>query len=189
MNNSTFDIFPIIYTERLKLRKLKSDDAVEIFRIRSNIEAMRYMDRDKHESIKDSEALLEIDRAAYTSQTGINWGITEKNSDSLLGYVGFWRIFAEHFRAEVGYALNVEHWNKGIMSEALNAIIKFGFEKMNLHSIEANLNPDNTQSIKLLKRLGFKQEAYFRENYHFNGKFIDSVIFSLLESDYTNRQN
>ena len=184
MNNSIFKNFPIIYTERLKLRKLKPEDAVEIFQIRSNIEIMRYIDRDKHESIKDSEALLEIDRVSYAVQTGINWGITLKNSDGLIGYVGFWRLVKEHFRAEVGYALNVVHWNKGIMSEALNGIIKCGFEQMNLHSIEANVNPDNTKSIRLLKRLGFKQEAYFRENYHFNGKFLDSIIFSLLESDY-----
>ena len=70
------------------------------------------------------------------------------------------------------------------MFEALNAIINFGFKNINLHSIEANVNPDNSQSIKLLKKIGFQQEAYLKENYYFNGQFIDSMIFSLIKSDY-----
>ena len=89
----------------------------------------------------------------------------------------------QHCRGEIGYALKPEYWGKGFMTEALKTIIDFGFHKMNLHSIEANVNPKNQKSKKLLKRLGFRKEAYFRENYLFEGKFLDSEIYSLLKKD------
>jgi ribosomal-protein-alanine N-acetyltransferase len=69
------------------------------------------------------------------------------------------------------------------MSETLKILIDFGFNDLRIHSIEANVNPKNEKSVQLLEKLNFKKEAYFRENYFFNGKFVDSIIYSLLESD------
>ena len=69
------------------------------------------------------------------------------------------------------------------MAESLNTLIPFGFNNLKVHSIEANVNPQNSKSIQLLEKAGFKKEAYFRVNYLFNGKFIDSVIYALLETD------
>jgi ribosomal-protein-alanine N-acetyltransferase len=69
------------------------------------------------------------------------------------------------------------------MYETINTIVRFGFNEMKLHSIEANVNPLNEKSKKVLEKVGFKKEAYFRENYLFNGNFLDSVIYSLLEKD------
>ena len=70
------------------------------------------------------------------------------------------------------------------MQEAFNKVLEFGFNSMNLHSIEANVNPENKASIKLLERNNFIREAYFRENYFFDGKFLDTAIYSLLAQDY-----
>ena len=86
----------------------------------------------------------------------------------------------EHYRAEIGYLLHPDYQQKGIMDEALKAVIKYGFETMQLHSIEANVNPANAASMKLLEKNGFVKEAYFKENYFYNGQFLDSVIYSLL---------
>jgi ribosomal-protein-alanine N-acetyltransferase len=86
----------------------------------------------------------------------------------------------EHYRGEVGYVLLPEYQGKGIMHEALGAVIAYGFDVMKLHSIEANTNPNNTPSHKLLERHGFVREAYFKENYYYNGKFLDSAIYSLI---------
>ena len=101
----------------------------------------------------------------------------------MIGYFGYWRLIRKHCRGEIGYALHPKVWGNGYMKETLDCLIPFGFNEMNLHSIEANLNPNNGNSERLLQRFGFKKEAYFRENYLFNGKFNDSVIYSLLESD------
>jgi [ribosomal protein S5]-alanine N-acetyltransferase len=86
----------------------------------------------------------------------------------------------EHYRAEIGYALHPEHQGIGLMQEALNAVLDYGFTVMNLHSVEANVNPNNAASINLLQRNGFMREGMFRENYFYNGKFLDSAIYSLL---------
>lgn len=69
------------------------------------------------------------------------------------------------------------------MFEAIQTVIEFGFEKMKLHSIEANINPENIASKKLLEKAGFIKEAYFKENHFFNGKFIDTEVFSLLNKN------
>ena len=94
-------------------------------------------------------------------------------------------MIPEHCRAEIGYALKPEYWWKGYMYETISRMLRFGFENMKLHSIEANVNPANARSKKLLEKIGFKKEAYFRENYLFDNKFLDSIIYSLLEIDLT----
>jgi [ribosomal protein S5]-alanine N-acetyltransferase len=80
----------------------------------------------------------------------------------------------------LGYVLHTAHQGKGIMAEALGAVLHYGFHTMKLHSAEANVNPENAASIRVLERQGFVREAYFRENYLFRGRFIDTAIYSLL---------
>jgi ribosomal-protein-alanine N-acetyltransferase len=66
------------------------------------------------------------------------------------------------------------------VQEAVMAVMEYGFQTMRLHSVEANINPANRTSRKLLVKNSFVQEGFFKENYYFNGKFLDSVIYSLL---------
>lgn len=113
---------------------------------------------------------------------GITWAITLKEDTKLIGTICFWNIQKEHYRAEIGYVLHPDFQRKGIMQEAIAEVIKFGFQVMKLHSIEANTNPNNTSSIRLLERNKFIREGYFRENYFYNGKFYDSVVYALLAS-------
>jgi ribosomal-protein-alanine N-acetyltransferase len=183
INKNIFKSFPELETERIRLRKIYPDDANEIFLIRSNDKIMRFLDIPRHYSISDSQKLIKTAEESYKKETGINWAIIEKLSNSFIGYIGFIRIYSEHCRAEIGYVLKPEYWGKGFMYETINRLVRFGFKEMNLHSIEANVNPLNERSQKVLGRVGFKKEAYFRENYLFDGKFLDSEIYSLLEKD------
>jgi len=183
MNDDMFETFPVIGTDRLVLRDVQPGDAAQFFKIRSDAQVMAYMDRPLFQSLDEAEKLVDSSIEGNTKKRSVNWVITEKGRDILIGYVAFWRWVKEHFRAEIGFALFPGYWGKGFMSEALEAAIGFGFGKMGLLSIEANVNPGNAASIKLLEKLGFKKEAYLRENMFFNGKFVDSVIYSLLEKD------
>jgi len=180
-----FKLFPEFESERLLFRKILPSDAKDLFLIRSNNDAMRFMDVTRFKSIEDAEKLIRSVEESYKKETGINWCIVEKHSNSFVGYFGFFRIIPEHCRAEIGYALKPEYWGKGYMHETLKRMAKFGFENMKLHSIEANVNPANEKSKKVLEKIGFKKEAYFRENYLFDNKFLDSIIYSLLEKDFT----
>jgi len=183
IDNSVFEKFPEFESKNLLFRKLTTEDSRDIFFIRSNDEVMRFLDTTRHITIEDSLKMLVTVEESYKNKTGINWAIIEKLSGTFIGYFGFWRIIPEHCRAEIGYALKPEFWGKGIMTETLITMIKFGFKGLRLHSIEANVNPDNIASIRVLEKTGFRKEAYFRENYLYNNKFLDSVIYSLLEKD------
>ncbi|MCG6913269.1 GNAT family N-acetyltransferase [bacterium BMS3Abin03] len=183
INTSVFKIFPKLESKRLYFRRMNLSYAKDIHQIRSNNDVMKFMDVTRTKSVNDAKRLIRNVREDYKNEKGVSWAIIEKNLKSFIGYAGFWRMQPQHCRGEIGYALKPEYWGKGFMTEALKTIIDFGFHKMNLHSIEANVNPKNQKSKKLLKRLGFRKEAYFRENYLFEGKFLDSEIYSLLKKD------
>ena len=183
INNKIFEKFPVLESERLVYREFKKSDAQDLFLIRSDDNVMNYMDSHKHHTIQDSEKMIEGIQESFKEKTGINWAIIEKSTNEFMGYFGFWRLINEHCRAEIGYDLKPSFWGKGFMKETLNRLIDFGFNDLTLHSIEGDVNPQNVNSIKLLEKMGFKKEAYFRENFLFNDKFIDTMIYSLLETD------
>jgi len=173
--------FPILSTQRLMLRQISNNDANEIFSLRSDKKVMQFIDRPLATSIEDAFQLIQ---KMNDTNEGITWAITVKDDATLIGTIGYWRIIKEHYRAEIGYLLHPDFQGKGIMQEAMTEVLKYGFKKMKLHSVEANVNPGNLASIKLLERNNFIREAFFKENYYYNGKFLDSVIYSLLTSGF-----
>src|SRR6185295_19509224 len=99
----------------------------------------------------------------------------------IIGYIGYWRMKKEHYRAEIGYALHPAYWKKGIMKEAILAVLDYGFNTMQLHSVEANINADNNASAGILEATGFIKEAHFKEDFFFDGIFRDTIIYSKLK--------
>lgn len=184
INESIFIQFPVLESERLILRREEKKDAIDILQIRSDQQVMKYMDSTPLQSIADAENRITTNQKLFDEKKGINWMIINKESNTLIGDFGFWRLDKKNSRAEIGYTLKSDYWGKGFMSETMRRCLKFAFEKMNVHSIEANVNPKNENSKQLLLKIGFQQEAYFRENYYYDGQFLDSVIFCLLKSDF-----
>ncbi len=175
-----FSPFPVLKTERLILRKTEMTDAPAMFVQRSDPRIMKYLDRKPCETVEEAAAFIRMITDNLDNNNGISWAITTHDSDEMIGSIAIWRIVKEHYRGELGYVLLPEYQGKGMMYEALNAVIAYGFTDMGLHSLEANINPDNAASQKVLERHGFVREAYFRENYYSNGKFLDSAIYSLV---------
>lgn len=185
MLNFNFKPFPRLETDRLLLRRITKEDQSTLFLLKSDVQVLRYSDSAPATEMNEVLSLLNKMDQSIDANNGISWGIALKENNELIGTAGFWRTTPEHHRAEIGYNLLPEFWKKGIMTEALVRIFKYGFNEMNLHSVEANVNPGNLPSIKLLEKLGFEKEAYFKENYYFDGKFVDSVIYSLLVHKFT----
>jgi ribosomal-protein-alanine N-acetyltransferase len=139
---------------------------------------MKYIPRPIVKSIEEAlEHIGNIDEKIEANE-GINWAITLKEDSILIGIIGHYRIKPEHFRAEIGYMLLPEYNGKGIISEAVNEVVNYGFNTLNLHSIEAIISPENLASEKVLQKSGFVKEAHFKENEYFEGRFIDTVIYS-----------
>ena len=114
--------------------------------------------------------------------------LVKKDSGENIGWCGYHTWYTQHYRAEIGYILtnDVERGN-GYMKEALPEILRFGFDQMQLHRIEAFIGPDNTASLKLVEKLGFVKEGHLREHYFKDGKIEDSVVFSLLKTEFSKR--
>jgi ribosomal-protein-alanine N-acetyltransferase len=172
--------FPILSTERLTLREVSKGDAEEIFFLRSDKEVLTYLDRDPAKSIDDAIQWIEMINEATKKNEVATWAIGLKDQPKLIGTITFWNIRKEHHRAEIGYVLHPSYQGKGLMQEAMATALNYGFNKIKLHSVEANVNPENKASINLLERNNFIREAYLRESWFYNGKFFDTAIYSLI---------
>ena len=187
MSQPGFCPFPEIITSRLLLRQLSMNDVPEFLELRSNDQVMQYIDREKTKTREEAELLLKTIIERYEKNEGLLWVITllSDSEKKLIGTIGFWQILQEHYRAELGYLLHPSWWNKGIMKEAIQSATSYGFGPMQLHSIEARINPENAASAAILEKSGFTREAYFKEDYFFQGKFMDTAVYSLLAGKNT----
>jgi ribosomal-protein-alanine N-acetyltransferase len=113
--------------------------------------------------------------------------IATKENERVIGWCGYHTWYVDHARAEIGYALYDDGFKrKGFMSEALASILEYGFREMKLKRVEALIGPDNVASFKTLRKFGFVEEGRLREHYFTNGRYEDSIIFSLLDREYPN---
>ena len=147
-------------------------------------------------------ALLDVDEAGFeryqdmfsngmeTFQLSfLYFFLIEKESNQIIGECGFYTWNKKHSRAELFYSLKKDdHKQKGYMTEAIAEVLKFGFEQMNLHRIEALIADWNVPSLKLVDKYGFVREGVMREDYFYEGKHEDSVCFSLLKKDWLSKQ-
>lgn len=175
-----FKPFPNLVTDRLFLRAITLDDKREIFALHSDPKVMEHVCRPLAGSVDEAEAFInKITNGIKTAQL-VYWGITLKVDNSLIGTICLWNISKENHRAEVGYELMPLYQGQGLMQEALVRVIEYAFNKIKLHSLEAEVNPANTKSLRILERNGFSREAYFRDNVYFNGRYWDICIYTLL---------
>lgn len=178
--NVNFIPFPNLETERLYLRRVDQNDVEEIFALRSNPEIMKYIPRPLVKTTEDALEHIAMMDTKIEIGEGINWAITYKDNPKLIGIIGHYRIKPESYRAEIGYMLLPEYNGKGIISEAVQEVVKYGFNEMKLHSIEAVIAPENFASERVLQKNGFVKEAHFIENEFYEGRFLDTVIYSRL---------
>ena len=175
-----FISYPIIETERFLLRRITISDAADLFKMRSNKKVMQYIGKPLANNIADVEQLITTFDSGISNKSALVWGITFKNQHQIIGTVSYHNIDRENYRSEIGYMLNSDYWQQRVLSEVLPEVIKFGFNILKLHSIEARIDPDNIASKKLLLKNNFVKEAYFKGNYFFNQQFMDTEVYSLI---------
>jgi [ribosomal protein S5]-alanine N-acetyltransferase len=180
----SFDPFPVLETPRLLLRELVPSDAEVIRRNSSDPDVLRYLGRDGDDTLDAAHKRLQVVFDAIREHSGIRWGICLRDEPTIMGTVGFWRWNKPHFYAEIGYEMSPNYWNKGYMTEAVRAALRFGFEHMELHRVEANIVPGNAGSRRVVEKLGFTQEGILRQNWFYAGQFTDSIIYGLLKHEF-----
>jgi RimJ/RimL family protein N-acetyltransferase len=177
-------MLPTLDTPRLKLRAPVESDIPALFEIFRDAESMRYWSRPEMKDPAEAEALLREIESNATGETFLQWGIARRDDDLVIGTCTLHRINREHRRAELGYILRRDHWGRGLASEALTALLSHAFATMDLHRLEADIDPRNAGSIRLVERLGFTLEGHLRERYFVAGDIQDSAIYGLLAPEW-----
>jgi ribosomal-protein-alanine N-acetyltransferase len=179
-----FHPFQNLETERLLLRRLHENDFEEVLALRGNPEVMKYIPRPLAKTKEDALDHLAQIEDKILNNTGINWGITLKGNPKIFGIIGNYKIDNKNHRAEIGYTSLPEFYGQGYITEAIKAVVTYGFEQMNLHAIEANIDPRNKASERVLQKNGFVKEAHYIEYEYWEGEFLDTVIYSLLKRNF-----
>lgn len=174
-------MFPQLETDRLRLREIHKADAENLFAYFSSDEVTRYYGQDSFLRFEQAEDLIGIFAASYEEKKGIRWGIVCKETNELIGTIGYHLLSPRHRRAEIGYDLNPTYWGKGYASEAVRAAVSYGFDVMRLTRIGAVVFLENDASNKLLVKLGFEREGILRNYMYQNGVAHDTYMYSLLE--------
>jgi [ribosomal protein S5]-alanine N-acetyltransferase len=176
--------FPVLETERFRLRKVEEEDAPQVFDYFSKDEVTRYYDLDSFQEEKQAIEIINRWNGRFQKNEGIRWGIALKETDEIIGSCGFHQWEKEHFKAEVGFEVHPTYWSQGVMSEVLRPILRYGFEEMSLNRIEAFYDPENTASKKCLEKSGFMFEGILRKAAFEKGIFCDAAVCSLLKEEF-----
>jgi RimJ/RimL family protein N-acetyltransferase len=166
------------------LRWITEQDIDALFTIFSNPEVMRYWSSPPLTDHKAAGRLLEEIHDNFHRRLFFQWGIARRTDDLIIGTSTLFHIESNNYRAEIGYALGRAHWGNGYMQEALKALLGYAFSELDLHRIEADVDPRNAGSIRTLERLGFQKEGYLRERWKVDGEVQDALFYGLLRREW-----
>ena len=175
---------PELHTPRLCLRRLTMRDAMDIYRYSRDAEVARHVLWDAHRSVGDSRSYLRYMLRRYRNHEPASWGIEWVETGEVIGTIGFMWIQSDNSAAEVGYSLSRSYWNRGIMTEALRAVIAHGFGPMNLNRIEAQHETTNPASGAVMRKCGMVKEGTLRQRLFNKGRYVDVDLYAILKKDY-----
>jgi len=176
-------------SERLLLRPLRAADAPALFAIHADPAFARFWSSPPWTEMAQAEQLIAQDQLDLAAGEHVRLGISRRHDDRLLGSCTLFKIHATNRRAELGYGLGPAFWGLGYAQEAVRTLLGFGFADkarggLGLHRVEADIDPDNEASARLLTRLGFSLEGRLRERWIVGGVVSDSAIYGLLQRDW-----
>jgi len=178
------DRLPTLRGARVTLRWLAPEDVRALYAVFSDEEVNRYWDGWRMASIADAEEYLADIEECFRRRTLFQWGIADA-TNRIVGTVTLLNISDKHARVEIGFAIGREDWGKGLASDAAATLIRFAFGELGLHRIEADADPRNDRSLRLLEKLGFRREGVMRQRYLANGEWQDAVFLALLKADWS----
>ena len=175
---------PTLNTERLILRRLSLSDQNDIFEYASIPEVSNYLPWEPHKSIADTLEFLKLVEQEFNDLKFIVFGIELKTEKKLIGTIALRNWDKPDRCIDVGYAISKKYWNKGLTTEAVKAVIKFGFEKLNANRIEAHCDENNTASYRVMEKAGMKYEGTLRQKVLIKNKFMNMKFYSILREEY-----
>jgi ribosomal-protein-alanine N-acetyltransferase len=184
---TTADVYgelPTLETDRLLLRKIQLADVDDVYEYTSDPLVAEHTSWPPHESREASAAFVAGLVEEYAKGEIAPWGVELKAERKLLGTCGFIAWHVRHRKAEVGYAMHRSYWGRGLMTEAVRAIVDFGFERMALYRIEALCDVDNVGSYRVMEKAGLAFEGILRGYIFSKGAHRDLRIHAILRADW-----
>ncbi|NJD21514.1 MAG: GNAT family N-acetyltransferase [Melioribacter sp.] len=175
---------PKIETERLILRKITTDDVNDIFEYASVPDVTTFVLWETHRAKQDSLDFVKFAEEQFDNNISIIFGIEIKNEKKLIGTIDLRNWKAIHKCGEVGYVVSKKYWNKGYVSEAMKAVIKFGFKELHLNRIEAHCEEENIGSWRVMEKCRMKFEGILREKVFIKGRFRTMKMYSILKKEW-----
>ena len=179
-----YGYMPTLETPRLRLRKLSMRDAQAIFDYSQDPQVARYVLWEAQTSLSEARSYIRFMLRKYRLGEPASWGIEWKETGRIIGTIGFMWIQRDNAAAEVGYSLSRAYWNRGIMTEALRALLRYGFRSMNLNRIEAQHETDNPASGAVMRKCGMQREGTLRQRLLNKGRFVDVELYAILRRDF-----
>jgi len=189
VNLRVFDVFPNIITPRLCLRAISLDDTQAYYKMLKNEAVVKYYGLYPISSDDFAKWLIERYQIGFKEMKYIRWSITDINTQAFMGTCGYQSMNEFNSKAEISYDLAPEYWHRAYMTEAIFAILQWGFDEFGLNRVEAMIYPGNIASEKLILRLGFKKEGLLREYAYFRDTYTDLNLFSLLKKEFLNAES
>jgi [ribosomal protein S5]-alanine N-acetyltransferase len=175
---------PTLEAERVRLRWIEARDVDALFEVFSDPKVTRYWSSPAWADRDAAIRLVHDVHECFARGDLLQWGIARRDDDRLIGTCTLAQLDRTHRRAEIGFALGSAHWGHGHASEAVARVLNHAFEELELHRLEADVDPRNEPSITLLERMGFRREGYLRERWHVNGEICDAVLYGLLRAEW-----
>ncbi|QXE00580.1 GNAT family N-acetyltransferase [Terribacillus sp. DMT04] len=176
--------FQKLETKRIVLDQVKMQDAPYLFATLSNENVTQFYGMDPLQSIEEAERVISSFRCGLQEGRVIRWGMYCKEAGRFLGTIGLHQVNRSNMRAEIGYELHPDHWKKGFANEAMQAVLRYCFEEIELLRIGAMVYPENTASASLLEKQGFQREGLLRSYYYHGGKTHDAHVYGLLREEW-----
>ncbi len=174
------DTFPVLSTNRLNLVELNNDHQQDLFNLMTEPQVTKFYPVISLKQPSDLQPVIGKFAKQFTEKQGIRWGIQLKDSNHLIGTIGFQTLAPGH-RGSLLFALSPTHWNQGLTSEAVKEVIDYGFSQLNLIRIEAEVLPGNYISEKLLRNAGFRQEGLLQKWLYWNEQYHDVNMYALVQ--------
>lgn len=170
-------------TARMRIRVVGKDDYYALFEQHSDAELIEMLGFEDTARLELEKHKIKLGMCTYRTSVVV-FHLLDKDSGITMGGFSFHNWYPEHRRSEIGYVMREAYRGKGLMREALDALIPYGFEKLNLNRMEAVIAPFNEASKALVKGWQFREEGILKEHYIVDGVIEDSLIFGLTRNEY-----
>ena len=184
---SPFDTMPEIETESLLLRRMEMRDAQDMYEYSRDPLVAKHVLWDAHTSVSDTKSYLRYMLRKYRAGEPSSWCIVEKSTGKVVGTIGYMWYQKDNSACEVGYSLARRCWNRGYMTQALNAVLDYTFRELGFNRVEAQHETDNGASGAVMRKCGMTKEGTLRSRLYNKGRYVDVDLYSILRKEYMSR--